>query len=145
MLSRLAVLMAKAQVFTAVHNLTGLEITLTHITPANQAHFLGHKLSLKLARDFNHPDDSRAWLKVSPISRYIPADKLDKIQAHMKDFVTWTHLSHPNILPLYGLYIHSGPDKLERTSLIFPWITTWNLRDHLQLSPNIPRLPLVGL
>lgn len=85
MLSRLAVLMAKAQAFTAVHNLTGLEITLTHITPANQAHFLGHKLSLKLARDFNHPDDSRAWLKVSPISRYIPADKLDKIQAHMKD------------------------------------------------------------
>lgn len=57
----------------------------------------------------------------------------------MKDLMTWTHLCHPNILPLYGLYCHSG-----QNFLVFPWITGGNLRNYLQQSPDASRMHLVG-
>ncbi len=54
----------------------------------------------------------------------------------------WAHLSHPNILPFYGIY-RLG-DMYGRMALISPWMENGHLRVFLQNEPDADRILLVS-
>ncbi|KAG6861957.1 hypothetical protein C0995_009141 [Termitomyces sp. Mi166 len=56
--------------------------------------------------------------------------------------VLWGQLSHPNILPFYG--IHSLGDNRKRISLVSPWMHNGNVRNFLKVKPNINRNTLMS-
>jgi serine/threonine protein kinase len=51
-------------------------------------------------------------------------------------------MSHPNIIPFYGVY--SSAEKLPRLCLVSPWMEGGNLAEHLEKFPGTPPIPLVG-
>ncbi len=53
----------------------------------------------------------------------------------------WSHLSHPNLLPFYGIY--QADDYLGRVCLVSPWMKNGNVNEYLNAHPETPRLPLV--
>ncbi len=59
----------------------------------------------------------------------------------MREAITWSHLSHPNLLPLYGIY--EGGDHLGGVCLVSPWMRNGNVNEYLKSHPETPRLPLV--
>ena len=62
-------------------------------------------------------------------------------QAVSKEALLWGHLSHPNILPFYGIY-HLG-DARGRISFISPWMENGNVTEYLKRHPLANRLLLV--
>lgn len=51
----------------------------------------------------------------------------------------WAHLSHPNILSFYGVYLE------KRICIISPWMEKGELSSYLGNFPQIPRMPLVSI
>ncbi|KAG5717581.1 Light-sensor Protein kinase [Termitomyces sp. T112] len=58
-----------------------------------------------------------------------------------REAVVWGQLSHPNILPFYG--IHRLNDPRRRLCLISPWMTNGNVSDFLTTRPHLDRTPFV--
>lgn len=63
------------------------------------------------------------------------------LQMYVKELTLWAHLSHVNILPFYGVYLHH---ETKRICLVSPWMENSNLHDYLQDRPETPRLLLVS-
>ncbi len=59
----------------------------------------------------------------------------------MREAIVWSHLSHPNLLPFYGIY--QVDDHLGRVCLVSPWMENGNVTEYLKTHPDMPRLPLV--
>lgn len=53
----------------------------------------------------------------------------------------WGQLSHPNILPFYGIYINEV--RRNRFGLVSPWMENGNVVNYLKHNPDVSRLPLV--
>ncbi len=61
-------------------------------------------------------------------------DDLTDIQAFHHEAILWSQLSHPNILPLYGMYfLDDGHSQL---CLVSPWMEKGNIRDYLLNLPE---------
>ncbi|KXN87300.1 Serine/threonine-protein kinase HT1 [Leucoagaricus sp. SymC.cos] len=59
--------------------------------------------------------------------------------AFSKEAILWSQLSHPNVLPFYGIYCPDG----NQVALVSPWMEEGNICDYLKRNPAVPRLPLV--
>ncbi len=55
--------------------------------------------------------------------------------------IMWSHLSHPNLLPFYGIY--HPHERLGSVCLVSPWMQNGNINDYLKVHPDVPRLHLV--
>ena len=64
-------------------------------------------------------------------------------QAVFKEALLWGHLSHPNILPFYGIY--HLEDAHGRISFVSPWMENGNVTEYLKKHPLANRLLLVRL
>ena len=54
----------------------------------------------------------------------------DHFQSLLREFITWRQLSHPNLLPFYG--VHFLKDTLEtRFCLVSPWMENGNVVEFL--------------
>ncbi len=53
----------------------------------------------------------------------------------------WSRLSHPNVLPFYGIY--KVDERLGSVCLVSPWMESGNVNEYLKEQPEAPRLPLV--
>ena len=65
-------------------------------------------------------------------------------QTFYKEVVTWSNLSHDNVLPFYGVFSDQG----EHFVLVSPFMAKGNVRQYLQSNfPRVsgPRLLLVSL
>ena len=62
-------------------------------------------------------------------------------QAVFKEALLWGHLSHPNILPFYGIY--HLQDKHGRIAFVSPWMENGNVTEYLKRHPLANRLLLV--
>ncbi|KAH0586823.1 hypothetical protein H2248_005670 [Termitomyces sp. 'cryptogamus'] len=62
-------------------------------------------------------------------------------KAFSREAVIWAQLSHPNILPFYGIYFLSDPRK--SFCLVSPWISRGNVLEFLTEEPNAHRLRLI--
>ena len=53
----------------------------------------------------------------------------------------WSQLSHPNLLPFYGIYYLE--DRHGRVCLVSPWMNNGNIKDYLPENPRVNRVLLV--
>ncbi|KXN81573.1 hypothetical protein AN958_04442 [Leucoagaricus sp. SymC.cos] len=126
LLSRLA---KSSQVFPARCKLTSVQCDLTK--PLYQGGFgyickgayMGRTVCVKAVRLYERQQDSALFLRVS------------------KELILWSHLSHPNILSFYGVWL---PDESAQICIVSPWMSNGDLNHYLSLYPDAPRLPLLS-
>jgi serine/threonine protein kinase len=63
-------------------------------------------------------------------------------QKFSMEAVTWRQLSHPNVLPFYGVFHPDG--NIPRLCLVSPWMTMGNVVQFLTGISNIDCVPLVS-
>ncbi|KAJ3574249.1 hypothetical protein NP233_g1899 [Leucocoprinus birnbaumii] len=61
--------------------------------------------------------------------------------AHAGELALWAHISHRNILPLYGVYL--SDEAVERICIVSPWMKYGDLLQYLKTLPKSPRTPLI--
>ena len=59
-----------------------------------------------------------------------------------REIIGWKHLSHPNILPLLGVFASIGP---HRFSILTEWMPNGNVRNYAKSHPEANRMRLVSL
>ncbi|KAJ7588153.1 hypothetical protein C8J56DRAFT_785516 [Mycena floridula] len=92
-----------------------------------QGHVRGRKVCVKVARVFRN-DDIQRFLKV-----------------FYTEAILWSQLSHPNVLPLYGIYYLDNAEA-SRLCLVSPWMDNGNIVDFLKDAPALlNRQSLVGI
>jgi Protein tyrosine and serine/threonine kinase len=72
----------------------------------------------------------------------------DGVRDLLREFITWRQLSHPNILPFYGVYFLD--DSLDvRFCLVSPWMENGNMVEFLdrrnRMAPNTDTTNCVSL
>ena len=90
----------------------------------------------------NHKPQIKLLLKVSLFGAFNSCKCLTS-QAVFKEALLWGHLSHPNILPFYGIY--HLKDAHGRISFISPWMENGNITEYLLRHPLADRLLLARL
>ncbi|KAF9449509.1 kinase-like protein, partial [Macrolepiota fuliginosa MF-IS2] len=61
------------------------------------------------------------------------------LQECIKELILWAHLSHPNILPFYGVF---GGDS--RIRLVSPWMANGTICEYSRRLPQVSRMPLIS-
>ncbi|KAG6913751.1 hypothetical protein DXG01_004514 [Tephrocybe rancida] len=127
LMQRLAGKTASFPLYLFIHG----AISIVHEQPVNSGAFgdiyqatLHHEtLCLKVLR-------RRAETKSFKVSYSIPftcRGLFDPLQAFAKEYILWSQLSHPNVLPFYGLHdFHRG-----QISLVSPWAENGSLKEFL--------------
>jgi serine/threonine protein kinase len=64
------------------------------------------------------------------------------VQNFAREVVVWRQLSHPDVLPFYGVY-HWDKNPA-RVCLISPWTENGNIVQFLRRNPEADRASLVG-
>ncbi|KXN89129.1 Cytokinesis protein sepH [Leucoagaricus sp. SymC.cos] len=64
-------------------------------------------------------------------------------RAQAKEFMLWAHLSHPNILPFYGVYIPRHFNS-PRICIVSQWMGNGDLRSYVLRYPNSPKMLLLS-
>ncbi|KAJ3563267.1 hypothetical protein NP233_g9050 [Leucocoprinus birnbaumii] len=59
---------------------------------------------------------------------------------YSKAIISWIHISHPNIIPVYSIF----PDDGQSLSLVSPEITHNNICAYIREHPRVPRMALVS-
>ncbi|KXN91592.1 Serine/threonine-protein kinase HT1, partial [Leucoagaricus sp. SymC.cos] len=62
------------------------------------------------------------------------------VKVFLREAVLWSHLLHPNVLPLYGIF---QPNNQGAIGLVSPWMPNGNMLEYLEKNPNTPRMPLI--
>lgn len=98
----------------------------------------GENVCLKAIRIFQTAD-SEPILKVGlPSSVILALIFFLSKQRFAKEALLWRQLSHPNVLPIYGLYRFKN-----RICLVSPWMDAGDISTYLQHNPDADRLQLV--
>ncbi|TFK41745.1 kinase-like domain-containing protein [Crucibulum laeve] len=64
------------------------------------------------------------------------------LAAFSREAIVWGHVSHPNLLPFYGIY--HLEDAYGRLCLVSPWMENGNVNEYLERNLNADRLLLVS-
>ncbi|KAF9005070.1 kinase-like domain-containing protein [Cyathus striatus] len=83
--------------------------------------------------------DQEVCLKVVKVYANYDNDRL--IRAFSKEAILWSHISHPNTLPFYGIFKH--PYFESRICLVSPWMANGNINEYLRAHPEVNRHPLI--
>ncbi|KAJ3561670.1 hypothetical protein NP233_g10054 [Leucocoprinus birnbaumii] len=59
---------------------------------------------------------------------------------HTKEIISWVHLSHPNVVPIYSTFL----DDKQNLLLVSPNITNSNVCDYMRKHLEVPRMALVS-
>ncbi|KIK01522.1 hypothetical protein K443DRAFT_98448 [Laccaria amethystina LaAM-08-1] len=84
--------------------------------------------------------DQQVCLKVIKIYKQSHVNHLLKVFA--KEAILWSQLSHPNLLPFYGIYYLE--DGHGRVCLVSPWMNNGHIRDYLLENPRVDCTLLVS-
>ncbi|KAF8157141.1 kinase-like domain-containing protein [Crassisporium funariophilum] len=76
------------------------------------------------------------------IKMYQRSSRSHLLTAFSREAVLWGHISHPNLLPFYGIY-YLG-DEHGRMCLVSPWMNSGNINEYLVQVADAPRLLLVS-
>ncbi|KXN89312.1 hypothetical protein AN958_05885 [Leucoagaricus sp. SymC.cos] len=118
------------QVFPASYELQGIKCDLNN--PVHHGGFgyvckathKGHRVCVKAVRLFQRQDSVK------------------QLRAIAKELVLWSHLSHPNIVPFYGVWVPTT--AVSGICIVSPWMENGNLAQYLVKYPDTPRLPLLS-
>ncbi|KXN88574.1 Tip elongation aberrant protein 1 [Leucoagaricus sp. SymC.cos] len=64
------------------------------------------------------------------------------LRAQAGELALLAHVSHPNVIPLYGAYLLAEHNP--RICIVSPWMENGDLADYLTKFPNTPRIPLMS-
>ncbi|KAF8996191.1 kinase-like domain-containing protein [Cyathus striatus] len=82
------------------------------------------------------------WKGTSVVLKAYHNSDISKLRnAYRKEAILWSQLSHPNVLPFYGVH-HLG-DELGRICLVSPWMDNGNINVYLKRYPDANRLYLL--
>jgi serine/threonine protein kinase len=103
----------------------------------------GHLVAVKALRIFQDSDIVQLF-KVSKcqIKSHFSIYPIWWPQEFSHEAVTWRQLSHPNLLPFYG--IHHLNDNPSRLCLISPWMGNGRVTQFLKRFPTTDRVHLVS-
>jgi serine/threonine protein kinase len=99
--------------------------------------FAGKPVALKVLRV--SVDDRESVKKVSQCMCVLDADAHVRMQAFCQEVVVWKRLSHPNILPFWGV------SRASPFSLVSPWMSHGSIRSYIKQNPESDRKPWVSL
>ncbi|KAF8996202.1 kinase-like domain-containing protein [Cyathus striatus] len=98
---------------------TGLAVAAGHFGEVWKGDFHGSSVCLKIVKAYQNSH----------------IEKL--LKAYAKEAILWSQLSHPNLLPFYGIY-HLG-DEHGRICLVSPWMENGNVVEYIQRFPYTSR------
>jgi serine/threonine protein kinase len=104
----------------------------------------GHFIAVKAVRVYVKSDVDKV-VKVRLILFGLLSLSLLKFscnQAFSREAVTWAQLSHPNILPFYGIYQLN--ENCSRPCFISPWMENGTITQFLERRPDANRVALVN-
>ena len=104
--------------------------------------FRDHQVCLKVVKIYKQSRVDRL-LKVCSSHFSCNNNDFDFIyfQVFAKEAILWSRLSHPNLLPFYGIYYLE--DNHGRVCLVSPWMNNGNIKDYLPENPRVDRILLV--
>ncbi|KXN83223.1 Tip elongation aberrant protein 1 [Leucoagaricus sp. SymC.cos] len=73
---------------------------------------------------------------------HVGAGSDSAMRAQTGELALLAHVSHPNVIPLYGAYLSDEPNP--RICIVSPWIENGDLANYLKKSPNTLRVPLMS-
>ena len=100
----------------------------------------GQVVAIKVLKVYQQSDVAQL-MKVHSVNHVGILDADLGKQEFSHEIAVWQQLSHPNILPLYGVY-HLGGNK-SRVCLVSPWMENGNIVQYLKQAPDTYRYPLV--
>jgi len=80
---------------------------------------------------------------VKVIRTYVRSDMNEVAKAFSREAVTWAHLSHPHVLPFYGIF-HVNESR-SRIGFVSPWMENGTIVEFLRKNPCHDRLILVRI
>jgi len=109
-----------------------------------QGNFHGQPVCLKIARVYQNQTSSRERLVQVHLvlATNLSIRWLMTPQAFSREAILWGHISHPNLLPFYGIY-HLDDDH-GRICLVSPWMEHGNVHEYLEKHPDASRHLLVS-
>lgn len=131
-----------SQVYPQCYELRGIQYDLSPIAEGgfadvHKGNYRGQAVCLKIVRQFT----ARALrVSVAVATGWIIYLLYYTEQMYIKELALWSHLSHSNILPFYGVY---SIDDSQKICLVSPWMENGNLHDYLNRTQQSP-LPLVS-
>ncbi|KXN80803.1 Serine/threonine-protein kinase HT1 [Leucoagaricus sp. SymC.cos] len=81
-------------------------------------------------------------VSVKAVRLYQQRDSSRYLRAQAKEFVLLAHLSHPNVVPFYGVWLPD--DKSAKICIVSPWMSNGDLGNFIATFPDVPRLPLLS-
>ncbi|KAF5360454.1 hypothetical protein D9756_004954 [Leucocoprinus leucothites] len=81
-------------------------------------------------------------VKMARIAQAQSNENMLKTKVQARELSLWTHLSHRNVLPFYGVYFPQ-PDAPQTICIISPWMQNGDLKQYLDAHPNAPKIPLI--
>ncbi|KAF8996199.1 kinase-like domain-containing protein, partial [Cyathus striatus] len=102
---------------------SGFAVAEGHFGEVWKGDFRGSNMCLKVLKAYHNSDISKL------------------LNAYRKEAILWSQLSHPNLLPFYGVH-HLG-DELGRICLVSPWMDNGNINVYLKRYPDANRLYLL--
>ncbi|KAF5355927.1 hypothetical protein D9756_004143 [Leucocoprinus leucothites] len=79
---------------------------------------------------------------VKAVRLYRQQDNMRNLRTQAKELALMAHLTHPNILPFYGVYL-SDPE-IPRICIVAKWMDKGDLNYFLDKFPDTPRMPLLS-
>ncbi|KAF5355177.1 hypothetical protein D9756_005478 [Leucocoprinus leucothites] len=81
---------------------------------------------------------------VKGVRMYQRKDNQRNLRVHAKELILSAHLSHPNILPFYGVYCPTELTSMHCTCIVSPWMVNGDLSTFLDSFPDTPPIPLIS-
>ncbi|KAF9448602.1 kinase-like protein [Macrolepiota fuliginosa MF-IS2] len=85
-------------------------------------------------------NNQQICLKIARV--YRGKDINNIIKGYTGEAIVWGQISHPNLLPFYGIYRLQVSSR-GSVALISPWMPNGNINDYLEANPEVPRIPLI--
>ena len=106
----------------------------------SEGEYLGRRVAIKHLR-FGTEDAFNKVFKVQVVIYLIAYRRSVCIQRFCREIISWKHLFHPNILPLLGVSVSTGPRGFRIVSY---WMQNGDVMRYTRTNPKANRLRLVS-
>ncbi|KAF5361874.1 hypothetical protein D9756_002590 [Leucocoprinus leucothites] len=110
---------SSAKVFARNHTLSSEHISPESDSPTSDTYTVSGKAPVRVKKMRGTSDDSKLFTEA---------------------LISWVHLSHPNVLPLYAIF-NEGENH---PYLVSPYTMNRNIRDYIQDNPDISQMLLIS-
>ena len=108
----------------------------------SKGEYQGRPIAIKQLRiRVGSKDEIDNVFKVGTRTRLDRYNRLFSTQGLCREILIWKHLSHPNVLPLFGVSVSKNPQHFR---IITEWMPNGDVAEYISLNPGANRLRLVS-